>query len=222
MLQADPLSNVGIESSHSKLYGTTRCWDTLYDAQQTAGGAGFLSTLPYEKRLRDFRVTTIFEGTTEIHSIYPPLTLARAYGKELAAQGTAGKACGALRLAGTRALRRARETQPVLKAALRTATRSEALFRSLLSVGSSQVREQDRHPGVPPQAHDAPESFPLLAGGLGVVPEAPSSAGGLSTGGSFGDRLPDGGGTGAPGARRHGGRAAARKSCTGRSSGQSE
>ena len=135
MLQADPLSNVGIESSHSKLYGTTRCWDTLYDAQQTAGGAGFLSTLPYEKRLRDFRVTTIFEGTTEIHSIYPPLTLARAYGKELAARGPLGKLAGLIRLSSTRALRRARESQPVLKAALRAAVRSEALFRSLLSVG---------------------------------------------------------------------------------------
>jgi len=32
-------------------------------------------------------------------------------------------------------LRRARESQPVLKAALHTAVRSEALFRSLLSMG---------------------------------------------------------------------------------------
>jgi len=135
MLQADPLSNVGIESSHTKLYGTTRCWDTLYDAQQTAGGAGFLSTLPYEKRLRDFRVTTIFEGTTEIHSIYPPLTLARAYGKELAGRGPLRKLAGIIRLSRSRVLRRARESQPVLKAALRAAVRSEALFRSLLSMG---------------------------------------------------------------------------------------
>ena len=135
LLQADPLSNVGIESSHSKLYGTTRCWDTLYDAQQTAGGAGYLSTLPYEKRMRDFRVTTIFEGTTEIHSIYPPLTLARAYGKELAAKGLLGKLAGLARLSGTRALRGARESNRVLKAAVRTAGRSEALFRSLLAWG---------------------------------------------------------------------------------------
>ena len=75
--------NVAIESSHCKLYGTTRCWDTLYDALQTAGGAGYISTLPYEKRMRDFRVTTIFEGTTEIHSIYPPLTLFRNQGKRV-------------------------------------------------------------------------------------------------------------------------------------------
>ncbi len=100
-LEADPLANVAIESSHCKLYGTTRAWDTLYDALQTAGGAGFLSTQPYEKRMRDFRVTTIFEGTSEIHSMYPPLTLLRGYAKEFG-----GNALGALRFA--RKLRRAR------------------------------------------------------------------------------------------------------------------
>lgn len=77
LLSKDPLAPVAIESSHCKLFGTTRAWDTLYNAQQVAGGAGYLSTLPYEKRLRDFRVSTIFEGTTEIHSIYPALYLLR-------------------------------------------------------------------------------------------------------------------------------------------------
>ena len=83
MLAADPLSIVAIESSHSKLFGTTRAWDTLYDALQVAGGAGYLATLPYELRMRDFRVTTIFEGTTEIHSIYPALFIIRQLVKRL-------------------------------------------------------------------------------------------------------------------------------------------
>ena len=83
LLDRDPLANVMIESSHAKLYGTTRAWDTLNDALQTAGGSGYLSTLPYEKRLRDFRVTTVFEGTTEIHSIYPSLSQFRSLGKAL-------------------------------------------------------------------------------------------------------------------------------------------
>ncbi len=77
LLAEAPLADVAIESSHTKLFGTTRAWETLYDALQVAGGAGYLTTLPYEKRLRDFRVATIFEGTTEIHSIYPPLHLLR-------------------------------------------------------------------------------------------------------------------------------------------------
>jgi acyl-CoA dehydrogenase family protein 9 len=87
LLDADPVAKVAIESSHCKLFGTTRAWDTLYDALQVAGGSGYLSTQPYEKRMRDFRVTTVFEGTTEIHSIYPPLYLSRKIGKALKAIG---------------------------------------------------------------------------------------------------------------------------------------
>ncbi len=81
MLEKDPLMRVAIESSHAKLFSTTRAWDVLYDALQTHGGSGYLKTLPYEKRLRDFRVTTVFEGTTEIHTIYPPLFLIRSMTK---------------------------------------------------------------------------------------------------------------------------------------------
>jgi len=84
-LENDPLANVAIESSHCKLFGTTRAWDTLYDALQVAGGSGFLTTQPYEKRMRDFRVTPIFEGTTEIHSIYPALFALRRMVKDMAA-----------------------------------------------------------------------------------------------------------------------------------------
>lgn len=73
LLQQNPVGNVAIETSHCKLFGATRAWDTLYEAMQTAGGSGYLSTRPYEKRMRDFRVSTIFEGATEIHSIYPPM-----------------------------------------------------------------------------------------------------------------------------------------------------
>jgi acyl-CoA dehydrogenase family protein 9 len=82
MLETNPLATVAMESSHCKLFGTTRAWDTLYDALQVAGGSGYLSTQPYEKRMRDFRVTTIFEGTTEIHSIYPALFVLRTLIKQ--------------------------------------------------------------------------------------------------------------------------------------------
>jgi len=83
LLNDDPLAQAAIESSHCKLFGTTRAWDTLYDAMQVAGGAGYLATLPYERRLRDFRVATIFEGTTEIHSIYPAVFLMRNLAKRM-------------------------------------------------------------------------------------------------------------------------------------------
>jgi acyl-CoA dehydrogenase family member 9 len=82
LLEKNPEETV-IETSHCKLFGTTRAWEALYDALQVSGGAGYLATQPYEKRMRDFRVTTIFEGTTEIHSIYPALLGMKQLGDEL-------------------------------------------------------------------------------------------------------------------------------------------
>jgi acyl-CoA dehydrogenase family protein 9 len=82
-LEQAPLMSAAVESSHCKLFGTTRAWQTLYNAMQVAGGAGYLATHPYEQRMRDFRVTTIFEGTTEIHSMYPALSLLRSLVKEI-------------------------------------------------------------------------------------------------------------------------------------------
>ena len=135
LLESEPLRNVAIESSHCKLYGTDRCWDTLYDALQTAGGSGFISTQPYEKRMRDFRVTTIFEGTSEIHTIYPPLTVFRSAGKSVSGRGLIGKLLALWRLRSPRLLGRLKADHPTLKRALKTAAVSEKLFRRLLTQG---------------------------------------------------------------------------------------
>jgi acyl-CoA dehydrogenase family protein 9 len=83
LLEAQPTEDSVIETSHCKLYGSTRAWDVLYDAMQVAGGAGYLTTQPYERRMRDFRVVPIFEGTTEIHSVYPTLFLLGRLKKEI-------------------------------------------------------------------------------------------------------------------------------------------
>jgi acyl-CoA dehydrogenase family protein 9 len=91
LLEEDHTGSLAVESSHVKLYGTTRAWDTLYEALQTAGGSGYLAAGPYEKRMRDFRVTTVFEGTSEIHSIYPGLYLVRELGKRLKGMGRASQ-----------------------------------------------------------------------------------------------------------------------------------
>ena len=136
LLEEDPLMNVAIESSHCKLYGTTRCWETLYDALQAAGGAGYISTLPYEKRMRDFRVTTIFEGTTEIHSIYPPLTLFRNEGKKLSKLTSPLAKLKALwKVSRPAGLGRATLGEALLDRAIRTAGRSETIFKRLLARG---------------------------------------------------------------------------------------
>ena len=82
LLEKNPGINVSIEGSHCKLYCTNQAWNILYEALQLAGGAGYLKTQPYEKRMRDFRVTTVFEGTSEIHTIYPPLFILRTIQKK--------------------------------------------------------------------------------------------------------------------------------------------
>lgn len=92
IMEKSPEASVAVETSHCKLFGTTRAWNVLYDTMQIHGGAGYLSTLPLEKRMRDFRVATIFEGTTEIHSIYPPLWILRQWKKELSGKSFADKA----------------------------------------------------------------------------------------------------------------------------------
>lgn len=137
MLNANPFSSVAIESSHSKLFGTTRAWDTLYDALQVAGGSGYLSTQPYEKRMRDFRVTTIFEGTTEIHSIYPALFLMRHLAKE-ARTRPGGKITGMLRMIKGLLARphwRLRFDQPEMDHALRVARANAGRVRLLVYAG---------------------------------------------------------------------------------------
>jgi acyl-CoA dehydrogenase family protein 9 len=96
MLENNPTALVAMESSHCKLFGTTRAWETVYDALQVAGGAGYLTTQPYEKRMRDFRVTTIFEGTTEIHSVYPAMFVLRMLSKRMQASATGRLSKGVL------------------------------------------------------------------------------------------------------------------------------
>lgn len=135
LLESAPLRNVAVESSHCKLYGTDSCWDTLYDALQTAGGSGFIATQPYEKRMRDFRVTTIFEGTSEIHTIYPPLTVFRRSGKLLSGQGTLGKLVTLYRMRRRRLIATLKADHPTLNKALRTAAASERLYGRLLAHG---------------------------------------------------------------------------------------
>lgn len=83
LLEDDPDHGAVIETSHCKLFGTTQTWEMAYETLQVFGGSGYIATQPYEKRMRDFRVTTIFEGTTEIHSIYPPLVAFKRIGKEM-------------------------------------------------------------------------------------------------------------------------------------------
>jgi acyl-CoA dehydrogenase family protein 9 len=144
LLTQNPLANVAMESSHCKLFGTTRAWTALYDALQVAGGSGYLATQPYERRMRDFRVTTIFEGTTEIHSIYPGLTLMRKMGKRLRNRSSPQKinlAQGLRALLSMNHFEMALEANPVKKA-VRFTKWTAVLIRILIFLGLLTYKEK--------------------------------------------------------------------------------
>jgi acyl-CoA dehydrogenase family protein 9 len=137
LLENNPLAPVAIESSHCKLFGTTRAWDTLYNGLQVAGGSGYLNTQPYEKRMRDFRVTTIFEGTTEIHSIYPPLFVMRNLDKKMKAahRSKTSRLAFLLKTMFARTKWKLRFHNRVMKRALRIAKANARSIRLMLCVG---------------------------------------------------------------------------------------
>ena len=137
LLENNPLAPVAIESSHCKLFGTTRAWDTLYNGLQVAGGSGYLATQPYEKRMRDFRVTTIFEGTTEIHSIYPPLFVLRNLDKKMKAAHHSNTSKLAFLLKGmfARAKWKLDLNNRIMNRAVRLAKANARSIRLLLQVG---------------------------------------------------------------------------------------
>ncbi len=135
LLGDDPAGPLAMESSHVKLYGTTRAWDTLYEALQTAGGSGYLATNPYEKRMRDFRVTTVFEGTSEIHSLYPALYLVRSLGKRLHGRGRAAQFFYLLRHAWGDPGIITKDPDPVVKEAARVASRLSREVRKQVHLG---------------------------------------------------------------------------------------
>lgn len=61
--QGEPFSK---EASMAKLYATEAANRACYDAVQILGGYGYSQEYPVERLARDVRVTTIYEGTSEI------------------------------------------------------------------------------------------------------------------------------------------------------------
>jgi butyryl-CoA dehydrogenase len=57
------------EASMAKLYATEAANKACYDAIQILGGYGYTQDFPVERYFRDVRVTSIYEGTSEIQRI---------------------------------------------------------------------------------------------------------------------------------------------------------
>lgn len=59
----------GTAASMAKLFATEKANDACYTALQLMGGAGYIRDYPLERFTRDARVTTIYEGTSEIQRV---------------------------------------------------------------------------------------------------------------------------------------------------------
>jgi hypothetical protein len=58
-----------VETSIAKLYATEAAVECANDAIQVHGGSGYVDDYPVERYLRDARVTTLYEGTSQIQKL---------------------------------------------------------------------------------------------------------------------------------------------------------
>lgn len=76
------VKDFSIESAIAKVFATEMLWNAANDALSIAGGSGVARDLPYERILRDARMTMIFQGTNEILRLYIGLAGTRDVSEE--------------------------------------------------------------------------------------------------------------------------------------------
>jgi hypothetical protein len=59
----------GMMTPMSKYYASEMCNRVAYDAVQVLGGSGYMKDYPVERHTRDARITTIYEGTSQLQVI---------------------------------------------------------------------------------------------------------------------------------------------------------
>ena len=59
----------GTAASMAKLFASEKANDACYSALQIMGGAGYIREYPLERMARDVRITSIYEGTSEIQRV---------------------------------------------------------------------------------------------------------------------------------------------------------
>ncbi len=59
-------TDYSVEAAISKVFASEAMFRTANESLQIAAGSGFMKELPYEQIMRDSRILTIFEGTSEI------------------------------------------------------------------------------------------------------------------------------------------------------------
>lgn len=72
-----------LETAMLKVFATEHLWDIVYDTLQIYGGAGYFTTEPLERMMRDARINTIGEGANEVLKVFVAVVGSRAPGVQL-------------------------------------------------------------------------------------------------------------------------------------------
>ncbi|MCL4132645.1 UNVERIFIED_CONTAM: hypothetical protein GTU68_037315, partial [Idotea baltica] len=72
-----------VEAAIVKIFSSEKIWEHTSDCLQVLGGSGYMRDYPYERILRDSRISQIFEGTNEILRLFIALSGLQHAGVEL-------------------------------------------------------------------------------------------------------------------------------------------